>query len=92
MLSIFLQCIRWLIRYFARIAQLSVFHEKLTTVVGTIGPKSIAQYWLHEKKAPPNGEIHWPPPSCTTVTGQYFFDWWYIQYLKTDLHSMIIRF
>ena len=40
--------------------------------IGAISPKGIFRCWS-PNKAPPYGEIHWPPPCCTTRTGQYLF-------------------
>jgi len=39
----------------------------------TISPKAIVRFWS-SNKAPFYGEIHWPPPCCTTRTGQYLLD------------------
>jgi len=40
----------------------------------TSSPKGIVRFWSRWK-VPPCGEIHWPPPCCTTRTGQYLLDW-----------------
>jgi len=37
---------------------------------GTIDPKGIVRFGSR-RKAPPYGEIHWPPPCCTTRAGRY---------------------
>jgi len=39
----------------------------------TSSPKGIVRFWS-SWKAPPYGEIHSPPPCCTTRTGRYFLD------------------
>ena len=39
----------------------------------TSSPKGIVRCW--SIKAPPDGEIHWLPPCCTTRTGEYLLDW-----------------
>jgi len=41
---------------------------------GTISPKCFVWFWSRWK-APPYGAIHWPPPCCTTRTGQYLLNW-----------------
>jgi len=40
---------------------------------GTCSPKGIVWFWSRWK-APPYGEIHRPPPCCTTRTRQYLLD------------------
>jgi len=42
----------------------------------TISPKGIVWFWSRWK-APPYGEIHWPPPCCTNRPEQFLLDWYY---------------
>jgi len=49
-------------------------------------PKGIVQFWLR-RKAPPYGEIHWPPPCCTTRTRHYLLDLQWREATNEDIAS-----